>query len=330
MNKINIIFIFLFITSVLSSNLNSISYSLKEPKEIIIEGLVENPLKISYEELRGFPKVWEIVELWCVEGYKVVKFNWTGVPLIYLLSKAKFKENAKEIIFHAADGFTSSITLKEALDPTVILALEANGTELTKITSREGGIRIILPCRWGYKWVTQITKIEVIDYDYKGLWETLGYSDEGKMPACPDTTLSNKIFNLNLESYNIYVAGFTTGIIEKIDYNHNGKVLEIKINYYSSNKSLINLYLGNIENYSHIDLILDEKVNATVLKNQDIITILLDNIKEQNSIKILAYQNTNEEKNSYIETNYSLILTIIILALLTSILIYIYKIRCKK
>ena len=58
-----------------------------------------------------FRKFGKVVELWCVEGYKVVKYNWTGVPLICLLSKAKFKDGAKEVIFYASDGFTSSITL---------------------------------------------------------------------------------------------------------------------------------------------------------------------------------------------------------------------------
>jgi DMSO/TMAO reductase YedYZ molybdopterin-dependent catalytic subunit len=30
-----------------------------EPKELIIDGLVENPMKISYNELKDFPQVWE-------------------------------------------------------------------------------------------------------------------------------------------------------------------------------------------------------------------------------------------------------------------------------
>jgi DMSO/TMAO reductase YedYZ molybdopterin-dependent catalytic subunit len=144
-------YIILFLTIIiLSSIMPHVNvYSMDEPKELIIDGLVENPMKISYNELNDFPQVWEVVELWCVEGYKVVKYNWTGVPLIYLLSKAKFKDGAKEVIFYASDGFTSSITLGEALEPTSILALEANGTNLSEVKERGGGYRIILPCRWG-------------------------------------------------------------------------------------------------------------------------------------------------------------------------------------
>ncbi len=303
--------------------------SLEEPKELTVEGLVENPLKISYDELRNFPQVWEIVELWCVEGYKVAKFNWTGVPLIYLLSKAKLKDNAKEVLFYASDGFTSSITLREALDPTVILALEANGTILSEIVGREGGYRIILPCRWGYKWVTHISRIEVIDYDYKGLWESLGYSDEGRMPACPETILSDRIFDLNFESYKINVAGFTTGRISNIFYGYNGNVLVIKIDFYSNSKFLINLFVENEKYYSQLDFALDgKKFDGKLLKNQNITTILLDNIEGQHTITISAYDKISEEENLSTQKFYWLTPTIlIILASFTLILIFNYRIR---
>ncbi|MEM2742359.1 MAG: molybdopterin-dependent oxidoreductase [Nitrososphaeria archaeon] len=324
--------IFLIISLILSSNLNNIVYSLEMPKELDIEGLVENPLKISYDELRSFPQVWEIVELWCVEGYRVIKFNWTGVPLIYLLSKAKVKDNAKEVLFYASDGFTSSITLREAFDPTVILALEANGTILSEMVGREGGYRIILPCRWGYKWVAYISRIEVIDYDYKGLWESLGYSDEGRMPFCPETELSDRIFDLNFESYKIRVAGFTTGRIERASYNYDGNVFGIKIDFNSSSSHLINLFVENEKYYSHVDLFFDEKkIDGMLLGNQNITTILFENIEGAHTITILAYEKINEKENLSTPTILLYTLTImIILAFITLILFLNYKMIKRK
>ena len=32
---------------------------------------------------------------------------------------------------------------------------------------------------WGYKWINQITAIEAVDFDYKGTYESQGYSDDG-------------------------------------------------------------------------------------------------------------------------------------------------------
>lgn len=321
-------FIILFTVIILSSIIPYFNvYSIDEPKELVIDGLVGNPMKISYNELKDFPKVWEIVELWCVEGYRVVKYNWTGVPLIYLLSKAEFKDGAKEVIFYASDGFTSSITLDEALDPTVILALEANGTSLSEVKGREGGYRIILPCRWGYKWVSHVTRIEVIDYDYKGLWESLGYSDDGKMSICPETLVSDAIFKLNLEAYKINVSGFTEGKVNNINLNYNEKVLKINFSFYSNEKTFLNLFVEKGGGYKDIDLLVDEgEANMILLGNKNISVILLEGIEGAHTLTILVYRSGIEEQESIF--NPIIYLTILaVVAVICSIFILKYKIK---
>jgi hypothetical protein len=305
-------------------------YSMDEPKELIIDGLVENPMKISYNELKDFPQVWEVVELWCVEGYKVVKYNWTGVPLIYLLSKAKFKDGAKEVIFYASDGFTSSITLGEALEPTSILALEANGTNLSEVKERGGGYRIILPCRWGYKWVSNVERIEVIDYDYKGLWESLGYPDEGKMSICPEMLVSDAIFNLNIEVYKINVSGFTAGKIDKMNFNYKDGVLKIDLGFSSNFETFLNLFIEEGKGYSGIDLLLDgRKGNLTLLGNENVKAILLEGIEGEHTITILAYESEIRENGKVSNTIIYLIILVAI-AMVIIYLIFVFEYRIKK
>ncbi|UCE38056.1 MAG: DUF4079 family protein [Thermoplasmata archaeon] len=145
-----------------------------------VNGLVENPLNLSYDNITNFPSTSEIVTLQCVAGPSGTA-NWTGVRLKAVLDMAGILHNAHEVIFYAADGYSSSLTLDYAQNPDVILAYKMNGETLP----RDHGypLRLVAPGKYGYKWVKWITHIEVVDYDYKGYWESRGYDDEADIPA---------------------------------------------------------------------------------------------------------------------------------------------------
>jgi hypothetical protein len=57
-------------------------------------------------------------------------------------------------------------------------------------------LRLVVPGRWGYKWISMLTRIEVLDYNYLGFWESRGYSDlagitNGDVPQpSPDANIS--------------------------------------------------------------------------------------------------------------------------------------------
>ncbi|UCG70558.1 MAG: molybdopterin-dependent oxidoreductase [Thermoplasmata archaeon] len=150
---------------------------------LIVDGLVENPLILNYENITGFPKISEIKTLICVAGPSGTA-NWTGVRLKALLDMAVLKENAAEVVFYAADGYSSSLTIDYASGSDVILAYEMNGETLP--IDHGYPLRLVAPGKYGYKWVKWITHIEVVDYDYKGFWESRGYSDEADVTVIID------------------------------------------------------------------------------------------------------------------------------------------------
>ena len=67
-----------------------------------VDGLVENPLKLSLAELRKMPARTQITRHDCVEGWSAIG-QWTGVPLADLLQRAKLKPEARYVVFHCAD-----------------------------------------------------------------------------------------------------------------------------------------------------------------------------------------------------------------------------------
>ncbi len=149
-----------------------------EKYRLVIDGLVDKPQSLTYAELNNLYKKSETETLTCIALISA-KAVWSGIPLKTVLDTAGVKKGATEVVFFAADGYSSSIPIEEALKDNVILATEMNG----EILPQKHGfpLRLVYPEHYGYKWVKWVNRIKVVNYDYKGFWESQGYSDEAKI-----------------------------------------------------------------------------------------------------------------------------------------------------
>jgi DMSO/TMAO reductase YedYZ molybdopterin-dependent catalytic subunit len=140
-----------------------------------ISGLVDSPLNLTLSEIVAMPASTVQTTLCCVDFPTriVEEGRWTGVQLRVLLEEAGVSPSAIKIAFFASDGYSTDLSLEAATQPDVIVAYEKDGT------SMGGTVRIVAPGRWGYKWISQLARIEIVSYDFKGKWESLGYSDDG-------------------------------------------------------------------------------------------------------------------------------------------------------
>ena len=188
------------------------------PYDLVISGLVDHPLSFTYSELQRFPMVSEVARMKCVAGYSQL-YNWTGIPLFFLLSMTGVKAAATEVVFYASDGFSSSLTIERALHPTTLLALQANGTVLSHADGYP--YRLVVPCKYGYKWVKWITEIEVVDYDYKGTYESAGYSDKADMQYCTlqSTTPPFEVFHIVLGSTTHSIITLSNSTINSFNFD---------------------------------------------------------------------------------------------------------------
>ena len=82
--------------------------------------------------------------------------------------------------FFAAEGYSDSIPYALALSEDVFLAYSMNGEPLPPVHGHP--LRVIVPGIFGMKNVKWITKIELVNYDFKGYWEKKGWSDEAVIP----------------------------------------------------------------------------------------------------------------------------------------------------
>ncbi len=144
-----------------------------------LTGLVDEEKSLTYEELQEMEHTKKVVTLHCVEGWSV-KALWEGIPLKDVFAELDIDPEANTVIFHAADGYSSSLSLEYIMNNNIIIADHLNDIQLPP----EQGFpfQLVAEQKWGYKWVRWITKIELSsNEDYQGFWESRGYSDDGDL-----------------------------------------------------------------------------------------------------------------------------------------------------
>ena len=161
--------------------------SIKGPQQVDIKdyrmkvtGLATQPLSYTYDEVIARYKSYQkLVTLDCVEGWSV-KILWEGLLVKDLLNKAGILPAAEVVIFHAYDGYTTSLPLNYILDNNILLAYKMNGVTIPP--ERGYPFQLVAEQKWGYKWIKWVTEIELSDdVNYRGYWEQGGYSNDGSL-----------------------------------------------------------------------------------------------------------------------------------------------------
>jgi DMSO/TMAO reductase YedYZ molybdopterin-dependent catalytic subunit len=152
----------------------------KESYVLKITGLVDNPKNYTYDEvINDLQQYKKVVRLNCVEGWSVT-ILWEGVLVRDLLEEVNASLNATVIIFHAHDGYTTSFPIDYIRDNHILMAYKMN--DVTLPPERGFPFQLVAESKWGYKWIKWITEIELSDdKDYKGYWESRGYSTSGTL-----------------------------------------------------------------------------------------------------------------------------------------------------
>jgi len=142
-----------------------------------VTGLVDHPLSLTYAHVLEGPAYTKVVTLHCVEGWDAT-ILWEGILINDLLNAAETQANANTVIFHAVDGYTSSLSLDFIRQKNILLAYKMNGLPL--LPERGFPFQVVAEDKWGYKWVKWVKEIEVsADAKYQGYWEQRGYNNNG-------------------------------------------------------------------------------------------------------------------------------------------------------
>ena len=176
----------------LSKSISRAAEALKiRPWVLKIEGMVEKPFEIGFDDLLKKVQLEErVYRHRCVEAWSMV-VPWTGFPLKSLVDLARPLSSAKFVQMETfmdpkmapeQNGFwpwpyVEGLTMAEANHDLAFMVTGAYGKPLAK--SFGAPIRLHTPWKYGFKSVKSIVKIAFTDKRPKTFWETTGPREYG-------------------------------------------------------------------------------------------------------------------------------------------------------
>ena len=149
-----------------------------------VDGMVDRPLSLSYDDLRSMRQVEADITLSCVSnetgGSLVGTARWQGVLLSDVLREAGLQRGAEQVVGFSVDRFSAGFPVRYATDGRLsMIALGMNGEPLPV----EHGFpaRLVVPGLYGYVSATKwLERIGVTTWEgFDGYWVPRGWSKEG-------------------------------------------------------------------------------------------------------------------------------------------------------
>ncbi len=136
-------------------------------------GLVEAPLRWTWNEFNALPRISRTSDFHCVTRWSRFDNEWQGVAFREVLGRIRLKADARHVLVHAEQGFTANVPLADLDREDVLLATHHDGQPL----SADHGypLRLIVPHLYAWKSVKWVRGIEFLDHDAAGFWEQNGY-----------------------------------------------------------------------------------------------------------------------------------------------------------
>ena len=175
-----------------------------------IDGAVDQPLELSYEELLSLPQVSVPLTIACVSntvgGDLIGTAMWQGVPLTTLLDRAGVQPGGTQIVGRSVDGFTAGFPTEAASDGrTALLVVGMNGETLP--VKHGFPARLVVEGLYGYVSATKwLRSIELRGWeDVDGYWVPLGWSKAG--PVKTQSRIDVPRSGATLEPGKVPIAG---------------------------------------------------------------------------------------------------------------------------
>ncbi len=138
-------------------------------------GDVENPIRLSWEELGDVPAAEVTVDIHCVTRWSRFDTSFRGVHWRDLAELVRPKPSARFVVAHAEQGYTSNLPLEALEADEALIAYEADGEPLTP--DHGWPLRLMVPSRYFWKSAKWLRGLELLDHDQPGFWERYGYNN---------------------------------------------------------------------------------------------------------------------------------------------------------
>src|SRR3954452_20081532 len=140
-----------------------------------VTGEVEEPLTLSYDELKALPAREITTDIHCVTRWSRFDARFRGVHWSELAKLARPTATANFAIAHAEHGFTANVPVSAIEDEHALVVYEADGEPLTP--DHGWPVRLVVPTKYFWKSAKWLRGIELSSIDKLGFWERYGYNN---------------------------------------------------------------------------------------------------------------------------------------------------------
>jgi DMSO/TMAO reductase YedYZ molybdopterin-dependent catalytic subunit len=144
--------------------------------DLRVFGEVEEPVRLTWEELKALPSREITVDIHCVTRWSRFDTGFRGVHWSELEKLVRPKPSARFVLAHAEQGFTSNVPLETIEADDALLAYEADGKPLTPDHGRP--LRLVVPSGYFWKSAKWLRGLELRATDEPGFWERYGYHND--------------------------------------------------------------------------------------------------------------------------------------------------------
>jgi len=141
-----------------------------------VDGEVESPLRLTWEQLLGLPSTEITVDIHCVTRWSRFDTQFRGVHWRDLAELVKPTSRARYVVATAEQGFTTNLPLGALDEEHSLVAYEADGEPLTP--DHGWPLRLVVPSRYFWKSAKWLRGLELRTSDEPGFWERYGYHND--------------------------------------------------------------------------------------------------------------------------------------------------------
>jgi DMSO/TMAO reductase YedYZ molybdopterin-dependent catalytic subunit len=144
-----------------------------------ISGLVKQERALGWEEFRKLPWIDVQCDIHCVTRWSRLNnvFSGPSTKTVLELAGGGAKFEAKFVLVHGTQGFTTNLPLDAFLGDDCLFALEHDGKPLE--ADHGWPVRLVVPQLYFWKSAKWVQGIELLAEDTPGFWEQNGYHMQG-------------------------------------------------------------------------------------------------------------------------------------------------------
>lgn len=148
----------------------------KEKWKLEISGLADGKVW-NWAEFNALPKTSIETDIHCVTKWSKFDTRWKGVSLDEIMKIVRVKPGVTHLVAYSHDGYSTNLPIEDVSNGKAMVAVEYDGKDIPP--EHGGPARLLVPHLYFWKSAKWLKKLEFVDHDEPGFWETRGYHNYG-------------------------------------------------------------------------------------------------------------------------------------------------------